>query len=552
MPAERIDKGWSLNRGTDELNKAIDIANKVEVDSAVAVNTANESKNQSQNALTKADNVQLQFNEVVIDGDSSVEAAQARVDAIGNVNPTLKARLDRESQKMGYIRYGKLTYPSEFSHPGVDIYRDVTGRIHHNFDLKQYLIGDLDIYFDSVNGNDTLGNGTLSNPFRTLNKAKDTAKVAAEPKIIIKGLSEIVELGQFNKGNNTREVMPEGKIISIIPFNDKNKFKFINGRNSNTLTWVSSDGIYKTTRNLVSNVMDFTYLDVNGVPIPFEKKTTLELCVETPFSYYTNGTELWVNRNGSVPDTNVWAILTTANYTWDISGSTLYLKDVEFYSGSDVYGNCDIKGNLASVFVGDNVTYWGGLIHSVNNNNGDNGLSIEGVGRVYNFNSKATYNGKDGFNYHYNTIDLVDRRKCTVFEFECEAYEQGRYKTLSNNNATTAHEGVTIFRVSCIGYDTYGPVCADVNGCNIYMVDCHMRECLAKDLGVGRHAAYYFDNVNAQSNGVAYLENCSGGGVSNYAIGTDNTFDIKILKFEGSGRILNSTWSKITQVEGIV
>lgn len=40
--------------------------------------------------------VQEQFNQVVIDGDSSVEAAQARVDAKGEVSDTLKDRLDKE------------------------------------------------------------------------------------------------------------------------------------------------------------------------------------------------------------------------------------------------------------------------------------------------------------------------------------------------------------------------------------------------------------------------------------------------------------------------
>ena len=45
-------------------------------------------------ALSKS--VQEQFNQVVINGDSSVESAQARVDANGQTNPTLKARLDKE------------------------------------------------------------------------------------------------------------------------------------------------------------------------------------------------------------------------------------------------------------------------------------------------------------------------------------------------------------------------------------------------------------------------------------------------------------------------
>ena len=50
----------------------------------------------SESADTLSKSVQEQFNQVVIDGDSSVEAAQARVDANGQTNPSLKARLDKE------------------------------------------------------------------------------------------------------------------------------------------------------------------------------------------------------------------------------------------------------------------------------------------------------------------------------------------------------------------------------------------------------------------------------------------------------------------------
>ncbi|MBN8253922.1 hypothetical protein [Priestia flexa] len=61
------------------------------------------SKTNAEQALTfateakvQAESVQAQFNQVVIEGDSSVEAAQARVDAKNVAQPTLKARLDND------------------------------------------------------------------------------------------------------------------------------------------------------------------------------------------------------------------------------------------------------------------------------------------------------------------------------------------------------------------------------------------------------------------------------------------------------------------------
>src|SRR5690625_2377613 len=59
MPIEHINKTDTLNEGREKLNNAI---------------TA--------------------FNETVVEGDSSVEAAQARVDEKGESHPTLKARID--------------------------------------------------------------------------------------------------------------------------------------------------------------------------------------------------------------------------------------------------------------------------------------------------------------------------------------------------------------------------------------------------------------------------------------------------------------------------
>src|SRR5690625_2170196 len=94
--AELIQREDSLNTGREKLNEAIKASERAEQKSDQAVNTSNEAKSQSQSAENKADNVQEQFNQVVIEGDSSVEAAQARVDADGKTYNTLKERLDEK------------------------------------------------------------------------------------------------------------------------------------------------------------------------------------------------------------------------------------------------------------------------------------------------------------------------------------------------------------------------------------------------------------------------------------------------------------------------
>src|SRR5690606_36021683 len=68
--AELIQRTDDLNTGREKLNKAIQ----------------------------KVDYFQKQIDEIVVEGDSSVEAAQARVDADGNTFTTLKERLDTKEQ----------------------------------------------------------------------------------------------------------------------------------------------------------------------------------------------------------------------------------------------------------------------------------------------------------------------------------------------------------------------------------------------------------------------------------------------------------------------
>ncbi len=88
LDTDFLDEAYpKLNKSIDNANEALRKSTSAETNSAVAVNKAN-------TAESKANSVQEQFNQVVIEGDSSVEAAQARVDAQGNSFSTLQERLN--------------------------------------------------------------------------------------------------------------------------------------------------------------------------------------------------------------------------------------------------------------------------------------------------------------------------------------------------------------------------------------------------------------------------------------------------------------------------
>src|SRR5690606_9675350 len=92
--AEFIQKTDTLNEGREKLNEAIKDSETAKVTAKGAEGVAGQAKQIAQTAEDKADSVQTQFDQVIIEGDSSVEAAQARVDEIGEAHPTLKAGVD--------------------------------------------------------------------------------------------------------------------------------------------------------------------------------------------------------------------------------------------------------------------------------------------------------------------------------------------------------------------------------------------------------------------------------------------------------------------------
>lgn len=98
--AELLKPTDTLAQGYPKINTAIEQAEQALITSDNAIDTANSSIAVSNQALANSQSTQEQLNQIVIDGDSSVEAAQARVDIDGLAYDTLKERLDVEHQEV--------------------------------------------------------------------------------------------------------------------------------------------------------------------------------------------------------------------------------------------------------------------------------------------------------------------------------------------------------------------------------------------------------------------------------------------------------------------
>lgn len=91
------------NENYKKINDNNEILKNVPVQAEEALTKATTAETNSTDAKNKANSVQAQFNQVVIEGDSSVEAAQARVKADATSYPTLQARLNATDVELAHV-----------------------------------------------------------------------------------------------------------------------------------------------------------------------------------------------------------------------------------------------------------------------------------------------------------------------------------------------------------------------------------------------------------------------------------------------------------------
>ena len=161
-----------------------------------------------------------------------------------------------------------------------------------------------------------------------------------------------------------------------------------------------------------------------------------------------------------------------------------------------------------------------------------NGLHVENVKYCWNFECSAVGTFRDGFNYH----NYIGKGKSSfAFEYNCIAYNNGLRDTENNNNnAFTAHDGYRLLRIGNIGFNTKGPVLADINACYSINYDCTMYDSILSGTPSVK-SAYWFDDAGVTGETTqAYLINCSGGGVQTKGINTDGTAKVKVHNFKGN------------------
>ena len=415
---------------------------------------------------------------------------------------------------------GPIAMPSEFA-PTLPctFTRGSDGVVTHDMDFAPYRTAPTVLWVASVTGSNTTGTGAEGSPYRSMSKAWDVA-LAGSGDVVIKTTDAFMDR-DFSIVSSARTITD--RRISVIGAGAAPTT--LSAANA-ALSWTDDAGAWKATRSACRAVYSAT-LDANGVPVPIPAASSLANCQSTPNSWWTDNTSVWINTGGVAPTTathHVCVVVTLFGVTL-LGSAELYVENVTFLGGHE--SAVSISGGATSQgkFIANNVRFVGGDRRPITTGAFGNALTISDISRSLLFGCVAAHATRDGFNYHYLLVAAPDRRDRMALEYGCLSYGHGAYNTESNNNATTAHEGVVTVRINCEGYGTSGPVLADVGGCLSVLIDCHMHDSALSN----KEIFLYVD-----SPGQVWMHNCKGGGVGAYDLAASATVPVTIAgRFAG-------------------
>ncbi|WP_282022586.1 DUF1565 domain-containing protein [Priestia flexa] len=444
------------------------------------------SKTNAEQALTfateakgKAESVQAQFNQVVIEGDSSVEAAQARVDAKNVAQPTLKARLDkdynevtaqlaekakqtdvtslsnkrkRRTRKEGSYKITKFAFPSNFGWAnapiniftdGINYFTDFEVSAFKNISVNTYWV-------DPINGSNA-NTGTSSSPFLTIEKAYTVA--AAGDTIMLKD-------GIYFRDRSWLGTTAIKKSINIIAQNKGGVTIPFCDRHTYTL---NSGNVYQVARSNVRDVVDFTFHEWG---YRYTKVNSIAECQALSGSWYTDGTTLYVHSlTGGIPDsTKVYPILTGVHFKAvnDTADVIVYMEGIKIIGGD--YGIWFDRLNTSN-----QMSLYGKaieVIYTTGNDGNADSFNIDGVDYAFFQDSVAVFSNKDGFNYTSYASDGLFKNAPKFIEVNCIGANNGLKNSIvgseHTNNGSTAHGGAKGIRLNCTYFGNMGGNLVDV------------------------------------------------------------------------------------------
>lgn len=376
---------------------------------------------------------------------------------------------------------GFYTKPTDFRWDYTTMFQifrnDADGKYYTTFD-KETLKPQGQTYWISKTGNDSTGDGSQGNPYRTLAKADAMGAVVF---MIGTGIWDRTDgfASSWNPARSVRLVSADGAGKAIIT------------RAQTGLTWTQqaspNNNVYAATVSNAVTVLDLAaagwvaYTDPNtgeqypaelledGIrvrPKAFTNQTSIAACQANVHanwwfgdgSWYLTGGTLYVRTfDGRAPDANVLVLRDESIMAAVGNNITVYNEGVIMWGNSGHRLTC--TGTNTSVLAGENFSI------SFSSSTGANGMHTDANTLSWHENVTITdIFRRDAFNYT-NTLRGSGVPYSKGVEISCKSRRiGGSLPAETTLNGSTSHNDCTIIRLNCDHRYNQGPTVADVSG----------------------------------------------------------------------------------------
>lgn len=258
-----------------------------------------------------------------------------------------------------------------------------------------------------------------------------------------------------------------------------------------TSGWTSTSNYYSATYNNVGDtlggVLDLSIVDSFGVPTQLSQQNSIANVNTTPGSYFVNGNTIYIRTADSrIPDANIELFGTNVSIS-SLNGVvtkdvTIYIKDINFRCASMYTTAPDGLGGLKIYMENSQNTYWGAFFN--------------GTQEVMMFNVTGGNTNGDIINYDPE-FGIVPK----VVEYNVN-FQNNLASAGTNNQASTAHQGVRILRINGVYGANAGQNVGDVDGCRSVLFGC-----TARNATPNASSSYLFGTGATQS--YAWLDRCT-------------------------------------------
>lgn len=371
-------------------------------------------------------------------------------DVLGNKAD--QSELDKTNQQLAENtnNYTKFKYPDELTileEFKIDLFKYGKG-YNTNFDIKTKRIKNGGAtYYVSPSGDDSNTGLEMGIPLKGIDTA--IAKTDVETIVLLPG-------DYYLKQNFTKQIVVN-KSINII---GKGKVRIIIGERYTTWEDHPTELNTKVLNPIPPNfgkVISLKHFNENGDELELNRKLSTTTDVHNiPFSYSrveSGGVFVHPLKGDDMKDI---AVLSNAAIPFLVTDSVnakqikLYIENIHILGGSEPFKSETVVTQSLDNFVYANNCKF---MHST----GGNGFSVVG-GNAMLVDCVASYNHRDGFNYHYNTSAKIPN----FVEINCIARNNGK-SGASNNNGSTNHDGGQGIRVNGEYYGSEGGNVADIS-----------------------------------------------------------------------------------------